>query len=218
MDSAAFKKLSRYESEISSILGMVVVAAIAVFIFLFVKRFMPKPSISPTADTIQQEDLIKKSEGNGKTYTVKAGQGLTQIAVEIYKDKNKWLDIAKANDIKAPYRLEKGQELKLPDVEAQAAVSTEETAAKPEEVAPATPVATPVAMVKTAVAPTSTPATEPASGTYTIQKGDSLWKIAVAQYGNGYMWTKVYQANKKLIGSNPGRLFVGNTLTLPSTK
>ncbi len=217
MDSAAFKKLSRYESEISSILGMVVVAAIAVFIFLFVKRFMPKPSISPTADNVQQEDLLKKSD-NGKTYTVKAGQGLTQIAVEIYKDKNKWLDIAKANDIKAPYRLEKGQELKLPDVEAQAAVTTEETTAKPEEVAPATPAATPVAMVKTAEAPSTTATTEPASGTYVIQKGDSLWKIAVAQYGNGYMWTKVYQANKKLIGSNPGRLFVGNTLTLPSTK
>src|SRR5258708_31507340 len=35
-----------------------------------------------------------------------------------------------------------------------------------------------------------------------VTKGDSLWKIAVAQYGTGYAWTRVYNANRKLIGKN----------------
>lgn len=224
--SSMMKKMSKYESEISSILGMIVVAALAVFIFLFVKRFMPKPNITPVAEqTTQPEDLMKKA--NPGTYTVKAGQGLSQIAAEVYKDSNRWTDIAKANDLKAPYTISKGQELKLPEVGAVVAT------AKPT----ATPTATPV--TKATVAPTATPASttklevvKPTTAplaklqtqnkessskadSYVVQKGDHLWKIAVAQYGDGHAWTKIYEANKKLIGKNPGIIYSGSTLVLP---
>lgn len=36
---------------------------------------------------------------------------------------------------------------------------------------------------------------------YTIVKGDSLWKIAQRQYGNGSQWKKIYDANKDAIES-----------------
>lgn len=36
---------------------------------------------------------------------------------------------------------------------------------------------------------------------YTIVKGDSLWKIAQKQYGDGSKWKKIYDANKDAIES-----------------
>src|SRR5690349_1334304 len=108
--SVLLKKLSRYESEISSILGMLVVAALAVFIFLFVKKFMPKPTLTPLADTTQSaEDLMKQN--SPKTVVVKAGQGLSQVAKEALGDGSQWKKLADANNLKAPYTLAAGQEL-----------------------------------------------------------------------------------------------------------
>ena len=51
--------------------------------------------------------------------------------------------------------------------------------------------------------------------TYTVQSGDSLWKIAVAVYGDGYQWTNVYEANEATIGSNPGLIYAGQVLVMP---
>jgi len=59
------------------------------------------------------------------------------------------------------------------------------------------------------------PATTQIQGdTYVTQKGDSLWKIAVAAYGDGYKWTAIWKANKKMI-DNPSHVGVGVSLSLP---
>lgn len=49
---------------------------------------------------------------------------------------------------------------------------------------------------------------------YTVQKGDSLWKIAKEQLGSGYKWDEVYEANKSTI-KNPNRIYVGQKLNIP---
>lgn len=51
--------------------------------------------------------------------------------------------------------------------------------------------------------------------TYTIQKGDDLWKIAEAQYNNGYSWTEIAKANNL---SNPSVINVGSKLVIPNIK
>lgn len=56
---------------------------------------------------------------------------------------------------------------------------------------------------------------QPKSDTYTVVKGDHLWKIALNQYGDGYAWTKVYEVNKKVIGGNPSNIEVGMVLLIP---
>jgi len=48
---------------------------------------------------------------------------------------------------------------------------------------------------------------------YQVIKGDSLWKIAVREYGDGYQWTKVWQDNKSKLNS-PDKLEIGMTLRL----
>lgn len=47
---------------------------------------------------------------------------------------------------------------------------------------------------------------------YTVEKGDSLWSIAVRSYGDGYQWTKIAKENNL---SHPSLIHVGNVIKLP---
>lgn len=51
--------------------------------------------------------------------------------------------------------------------------------------------------------------------TYKVKKGDTLWAIAKKYYGSGAKYTKIYNANKKLI-KNPNLIQVGWKLTIPA--
>lgn len=48
---------------------------------------------------------------------------------------------------------------------------------------------------------------------YKVLRGDSLWKIAVREYGDGYQWTKIWLDNKEKLNS-PDKLEIGMTLRL----
>jgi nucleoid-associated protein YgaU len=58
------------------------------------------------------------------------------------------------------------------------------------------------------------PKAEPAVVTYTVQKGDSLSKIAKEFYGDAREWKKIYEANKERI-KNPDLIQPGWVLTIP---
>jgi nucleoid-associated protein YgaU len=51
--------------------------------------------------------------------------------------------------------------------------------------------------------------------TYVTQSGDNLTTIAEQFYGDGTLWRKIYEANRKVIGADPDKLRVGLTLTIP---
>lgn len=51
---------------------------------------------------------------------------------------------------------------------------------------------------------------------YSVVAGDSLWKIAVKKYGNGYKWTEIAKANN-IDQKNYGNLEVGQKLKLPES-
>ncbi|QHI72902.1 LysM peptidoglycan-binding domain-containing protein [Aminipila terrae] len=51
-------------------------------------------------------------------------------------------------------------------------------------------------------------------GTHTVVKGENLWKIAKTYYGNGALYTKIYNANKDKI-KNPSLIYPGQVLTIP---
>ncbi len=51
-----------------------------------------------------------------------------------------------------------------------------------------------------------------AGGKYTVKKGDTLWKIAAAQYGNGNQWQRITSANA---GLSAETLKAGQTIVLP---
>ncbi|MDD5668575.1 MAG: OmpA family protein, partial [Candidatus Omnitrophica bacterium] len=49
---------------------------------------------------------------------------------------------------------------------------------------------------------------------YTIQKNDSLWKIAAKELGNGNRWKYIYELNKDKI-KNPNKLKAGTNIVIP---
>ena len=51
--------------------------------------------------------------------------------------------------------------------------------------------------------------------TYTVQKGDSLSKIAQQQYGDGKKWKAIFEANRDQI-TNPDLIHPGQVLRIPS--
>ncbi|WP_300846711.1 LysM peptidoglycan-binding domain-containing protein [uncultured Acetatifactor sp.] len=51
-------------------------------------------------------------------------------------------------------------------------------------------------------------------GIYTVQPGDSLWRIAEKAYGNGRRWRRIYEANTDKI-SDASKIYVGQTLVIP---
>lgn len=50
---------------------------------------------------------------------------------------------------------------------------------------------------------------------YTVKEHDSLWNIAKKFYGKGLKYTVIYNANRKVIGSNPNLIYSGQVLTIP---
>jgi nucleoid-associated protein YgaU len=118
-------------------------------------------------------------------YTVKEGDTLWTISEKFYKSGYNWVDVLKVNNLSNPNYVEEGQVLTIPDVE---------------PVVPAGEISD-AASVQQAE-----------KKTYTVVRGDSLWKIAVAAYGNGYKWVEIARANRL---ANPDIIHTGNVLTLP---
>jgi hypothetical protein len=51
--------------------------------------------------------------------------------------------------------------------------------------------------------------------TYLVRPGDSLSRIALAQYGDGNAWPRIYEANRQTIGGDPNLIRPGQKLVIP---
>lgn len=49
---------------------------------------------------------------------------------------------------------------------------------------------------------------------YEVKKGDTLWKIAEAHYGDGSLYKKIFEANKDIL-KNPDTIQTGQKLHIP---
>lgn len=62
------------------------------------------------------------------------------------------------------------------------------------------------------------PKLEIAAGeSYVVVRGDSLWKIAVRIYGDGFRWVDIWRVNRGLV-ANPDLIYAGTRLALPVLK
>ena len=63
------------------------------------------------------------------------------------------------------------------------------------------------------LAPEPAPA-EPESRFYTIQKGDTLWKIAATALGKGARYPEIFEANREVI-LDPDKIYPGQKIRIP---
>jgi nucleoid-associated protein YgaU len=195
-EKSFFEKYFKSSEEvISMFLGLVIVLVMVGMVVNYFQKRRGSVAIPGLVDNkVAQVDRQNEVESPmatvtpGSVYKVKANDSLWKIAVATYGDGFAWTKIAKENNLKNPGVLVKGQQLKLPVLEAKAIVTD-----KTNEVV------------------------KPMADSYKVARGDSLWKIAVAKYNNGYAWTKIYANNKTKL-HNPNELEIGMVLNLPSTK
>ncbi|HEY6544828.1 MAG TPA: LysM peptidoglycan-binding domain-containing protein [Dokdonella sp.] len=64
-------------------------------------------------------------------------------------------------------------------------------------------------------APTITDTEVPESRTYTVERGDSLSKIAKREYGNANRWRVIFEANRDLL-DDPDLIKPGQVLKIPA--
>ena len=185
---------SSSEELISMFLGLVIVIVIAGLLFSFFQK--RKGVTSVPGVTVTQNNENKTDDSETMKYIVKKGDNLWKIAVVAYGDGYKWTEIAKENKLTNPGIIEKDQKLILPKIEGKEVSVVIDATDKTE-------------IVGKGEINTVTEQKE-----YTVVKGDNLWKICVVNYKDGYKWTKVWEANKKII-LNPSKLEIGMKLVLP---
>jgi len=210
------KKLKLNESVISTILGVVVIIIVGILIVNFFqadqdeqqqniveeqeqkenqeKEQEPKPE---QKDQQEEKEQTKTPEELPEKYQVQQGDFLWKISEKYYGTGHHWLDIAQENNLTNADLLEKGQELKLPNIAVKKTVSEEiaQQEKKDEK-----------------VLAESTEEETISGDKYTVQKGDHLWSIAVRAYGDGYKWGDIAEANDLIY---PDFLKEGQELKLP---
>ena len=186
------------------IYGAVTVLILAVIVFLGMR------TLSQNEGDINDAAVTVTEEENASEYTVVEGDTLWSISEKIYGTGFNWQMIADNNELSDPNNIPAGTKLKVPSITPTIAESeTEESEEEMEKVSP-----TASATAAVTQAPTKTEVEKPTSTAkeYTVAKGDTLWSISVAQYGNGYKWSEIAKANKLV---NPNIIHTGNRLVLP---
>lgn len=176
------KRLGNPDSLVSLFLGLAVVIVIGVLIVNYVKE---RRVSGPATETEKKAGQTTSGSEAGSSHTVVAGETLWSIAEKTIGSGYNWVDIRDANKLTSADRIEVGQTLTIPAVAKR----------EPGQIANA--------MVEVK---------RPEGGKYTVNKGDSLWKISVATYGTGFRWTEIAKANNL---SHPNVIHAGNVLVLP---
>ncbi len=126
-----------------------------------------------------------------RRYSVRPGDTLSEIAQRELGSARRWKEIVARNPRLDPARLPIGTEIELPPGQG-----------------------TRSAAARTALSAKSDETAKRAHRTWTVGKGESLWKIAERALGKGERWREIVALNP---GLDPGRLREGSVLRLPGS-
>jgi nucleoid-associated protein YgaU len=156
---------------------------------------MSLSAVTPVAPAPAVSIVPSTQPSGARLYTIKPGQTLSLIAASIYGNSRFYVAIKRANPNLDANHLKPGQTITLPDISDVKPGPAHETTAS-------------------AVETTSGAST---GNTYTVQSGDTLYRIAKKLYGSPKQADAIYELNKSSIGADEGRLKLGMVLQLPAT-
>lgn len=222
-EESLFEKLSasfqKNQSFFNVVLGGLIVVVLGVLLFNYFNR--PDEDLAGPA---QQTEMTETSEDVAKenlpgNYTVKQGDTLFTIAEKYYDDGFKYSELVKANSLENENAITEGQVLEIPKISDNNQVVAEVTPTPeasatpiPSMIAEATPNPSPIEGATGGAENATIWGEKITTGTYTVQAGDWLSKIAGRAYGDVMMYQKIAQANNI---TNPDSIEVGMTLTIP---
>ena len=143
---------------------------------------------SNSSNSNTSDSSTATAEASSLSYTVAGGDTLWKIAVQFYGDGNQWRRIYENNKdvLSNPDKIYAGQVLEI-------ALTADGNENIGDEVF-------------------YDDFTE--AGTYTVQSGDSLWKIATKIYGSGRRWREIFEANMDEI-PDASQIHAGQVLIIP---
>lgn len=181
----------------STILGFIVVLVLGIFLFNVFRGNTSENKPGEVGESGETSELTD-AQAAGK-HTVASGETLWDISEKAYGTGYNWSDIASANNLANPDSIEEGTELIIPDV---TPIMLGDTVAGATTIEPV--------QITPIIGSTGTGGGLPSD--VTVQPGDTLWKIAVIVYGDGYQWVRIAQANNI---ANPNIILPGQLLVIP---
>lgn len=131
------------------------------------------------------------------THKVKPGESLWDIASKYYDRGIYWRAIRDHNNLSQSGQINAGQTLEIPELSSQRKQELRQMAAD-----------------KSGGSTSGGSASASGSGMYVTKKGDTFWKIAEREYGNGEQWKRIWRANKSKV-PNPDKLKAGTKIRIP---
>ena len=168
----------------------------------------PQPLAIPSGSLLKTTDGLAEGFDSARMlYTWQSGDTYVNLAKKYYGVPTKFTLIKNANEGRED--IPAGEKILLPifDAENVAAEPAAATESKPESKPEAKSEVKKSTVAK--AAPVST-----GGRSHTVKKGESLWKIAKAELGDGGRWQEIYDLNKDKLKS-PEALRDGMKLQLP---
>jgi len=179
------KDLKKVIPSTDSLMSLLLGLAVVIAVGLLLVRYFSDRQVGSNKVETKPEELNQAGK-LPTTYLVSAGDTLWSIAEKYYQSGYNWVDIQKTNNLINPDNLVIGQQLTIPDVKA---------------------------IVVGQISAAQTTMLKPKDEKYTAVKGDTLWDIAVKEYGDGFQWTKIAESNHLV---NPELIHAGNVFILPT--
>lgn len=186
--TVAQERFFNYKAFIKNVLvGLLFVSLSGFLLYRFLHQTSVESQLRNNEQPTWKNELTEAiaSSNFPKKYIVKQNDTLWSVAQVHYGSSYAWVEIAKANNLISPYKLEINQELILPEItnnQNNPSIS----------------------------APVTTLRIE--GNTYTVLSNDSLWTIALRAYGDPYRWTEIAKSNNL---HQPSIIHVGNVLSIP---
>lgn len=144
---------------------------------------------TPARPAAESANGANNGANGGRIYTIRAGDTFSSIAQQAYGDESRWVDIAQANPLVDPNRLQVGAQIRLP--------AANQPRRQPD-----------------AVETRDGATTADGSIEYRIKAGDSLSSIAQQFYNDPGRWNVIYEANRGVI-RNPDNITAGTLIRIP---